>query len=282
MLKEKPQIGNEISIKKRHFKTIYKLGLKIDYFIKITDVWKVNQNKEMLNKMGILVDTNSQDEKIISFQNSKISTPIKPLMLSYLNEIQNIYKSKVGQYIGNIVISVPFHFDMNNIQFLSNHIKTEEISNLEFIYETYAAMICFNSMNTIFIKKETILRIINISDNYLEIDVIQIEEIFDNIILKTKRLTKHFIELQSDKHEEITQGIQNCFEKDKINVDHVITIGNQFTLFFVKKFLMRLFNKSSIHNVEQDVIGKGACLRAIQIQQLYQSGVEIEHDISFK
>ena len=116
----------------------------------------------------------------------------------------------------------------------------------------------------------------------MEIDIIQIEEKFDEIITKTKRLTKDIIELKTNEKEretKIIKYLENYLQKDIIQIDRVITIGKDFLNNSIEKCLKKYYRKWIIHHLEDDDIGKGACLRALEIEELFESGIEIECEI---
>ena len=279
LLNENGHINNEISMTKYQYQINYKLGSKNDTYIKITEVNKLLENDKLMEEKGITIGTNSKNEQTLTFTKSKITTTIKQLMMTYMNEMKKMYETKVKQDIGNIVISIPLHFDEKDIRFLTNYFLIEGISNIEYIYESYAALIWFNEMKITFIGKGTTVRVINIQESYIEIDVIEITDMFDDMIIKIKRKTK--FETQWKIQQEIIDILKKYIEEDKTPVDRVITLGDISLTQTIDSFVKKSFRESSIHHLENDVIGKGACLRSIEIEELFESGIEIEPDVKF-
>ena len=63
--------------------------------------------------------------------------------------------------------------------------EKSEINFVEFITESYAAMIWLNHLNKELFKENDKIKVFNFRENALEIDVIEIVKITDNIIIKT-------------------------------------------------------------------------------------------------
>ena len=73
-----------------------------------------------------------------------------------------------------------------------------------------------------------------------------------------------------------------ALKQDQIETEEVIIIGNLFAETSKDFFMEHCFNKSNIHLFGRECIGKGACLRANEIKQLFGSGICVEQDLKIK
>ena len=68
-------------------------------------------------------------------------------------------------------------------------------------------------------------------------------------------------------------------EQDKEKTQHVIIIGKMYSDKAMEHLSNNCFHGSRFHPLGRECIGQGAYLRAIEIQQLFGSGIYIDEDI---
>ena len=188
------QLSNTISILENQTTNRMKLGKHSRFYLNIIDLWNIIENQQLMKQMGITIGTNSQNEMTISFDRINFKTTIREFVGVYINEIEKKFKSKINKEIGNIVITIPSHIDKRAVQFIAPYFKSKTITNVEFMYESYSTMLLFNSLQSAYkqyMAKNVKIRTIIVHKEYLEIEVLQIEQMVGETITKAKRLVKH-------------------------------------------------------------------------------------------
>ena len=377
-------VDTTISVSKKGNRAEFTWKKKSETYPKITDISNVISNPQLMKMIGITTEK-EKSEKRITFGKVDATSTMKDMISTYMSEIVKIFESKINQNIGNVIITIPLHMNEGCIDFISKYLKIRGINNIEFMYESYAALMCFNTFKSLkitYIGIDTTVRIINILENHIEVDVIKIEEMIGDIITKTKRLVKHISEddyeinlqkivynlivnhlkksfnkiyqkcilieefdnenIKINKREnieliqkeceqivkqlyenkkqsasfllkdlkmidsidegksiqidhnsienerinienEITNKINATVQKfvyeDKIKTDYVIIVGNVCLQSVYEYLQNNCFGDITVYRFGRDDIGRGACKRAYEIQDLFGSDVIIEKDI---
>ena len=81
---------------------------------------------------------------------------------------------------------------------------------------------------------------------------------------------------------DITIFFEDIFNETKSKPQHVIVVGELFTVPDVFKLVQSEFKYIPIHRFTEEDIGRGACQRAIEIHDFFEKGIDIEFDIVFK
>ena len=85
--------------------------------------------------------------------------------------------------------------------------------------------------------------------------------------------------VEEERINQFNKTVEAFILQDKYKTDEVIIVGKLFSDKALDYLNENCFNGSSIHLFDRENIGKGACLRAIEIQQSFGSGIEIEQDV---
>ena len=221
-------IDNYISINK--IEDSLELGKDFTHPLNLNRIGQYIMSQEFRMSNEMIYGTDEFMNSLFSFYDITKKFYFWDLFTTYFDTINNFYKSRNVLPIGNVVMAIPHSIDDKTFEYLKMGMNKCQIDHIEFIRETYAAMIWFNHEHKGLLQNEKCVKIINFNLNHSEIDTLKIKDKENDIIIKTKRSEPSINKsINMNKIDEIIMNyvLQTIRENDCLFMKEYIDIENE-------------------------------------------------------